>query len=237
MFERQDMGEVVDGDTIRFVRIVKHPPERVWRAITDEQELEAWMRYPVKFDARVGGRAYFFGEDERCEGKVFIFDPPHTLAYSFADAHKPDQMTLAERDWSVRWDLEPTDAGCRITFIQRGLGGPLLWGLGEGWHGFMQQLVAYFDGTLEARLDEFAKYGSDDLPGLSLYRKHVTEQLIAWASDAERSARNATEQARSYDALAAIDRLALASRQLGRIAIQEGARPDYSIGDANPGKL
>lgn len=237
MFAPKDMGEVIDGHTIRFVRTVKHPPERVWRAITDEKELEAWMRYPVRFDARLGGRAYFFGEEERCEGKVFIFEPPRTLAYSFADAHKPDQLALAERDWSVRWDLEPDGDGCRITFSQRGLGGPLLWGLGEGWHGFMQQLVAYFDGTLDQRLDEFAKYGSDDLPGLSLYRKHVTTQLISWAGTAADDARRAHEQSDRDAALQAVERLALASRQLGRIAFQEGARPDYSIGDANPVKL
>lgn len=234
MFAPQDMGEVIDGHTIRFVRTVKHPPERVWRAITDEKELEAWMRYPVRFDAHIGGRAYFFGEEERCEGKIFIFEPPRTLAYSFASAHNPVHMEIAERDWSVRWDLEAVNEGCRITFVQRGLGGPLLWGLGEGWHGFMQQLVAYFDGTLEQRLDEFAQYGSNDLPGLSIYRKHVTAQLISWAQTTAAEARLASEQGRRDEALAAIERLALASRQLGRIAIQEGARPDYSLGDAAP---
>ena len=76
MFERDKLGEIVDGHTLRFVRVVHHSCERVWRAITDETELAHWMGYRVRFEPRVDGRVYFFGEDERIEGKVFIFDPP-----------------------------------------------------------------------------------------------------------------------------------------------------------------
>ena len=113
MFQRDKMGEIVDGHTIRFVRIVHHSCERVWRALTDETELAHWMGYPVRFEPRVDGRVYFFGEDERIEGKIFIFDPPHTLAYSFADVRVAEHVARAERDWTVRWDLEPIgNDGC-----------------------------------------------------------------------------------------------------------------------------
>jgi uncharacterized protein YndB with AHSA1/START domain len=88
MLEPGQMGEIVDGHTLRFVRTVKHSRERVWRALTDETELTAWMRYPVRFEARVSGRAFFFGEQERVEGKVFIFDPPRTLAYRLHVSHE-----------------------------------------------------------------------------------------------------------------------------------------------------
>ncbi len=111
MFEREKMGEIIDGHTVRFVRVVEHSCDRVWRAITDETELAHWMGYPVRFEPRVGGRAYLFGEDERIEGNVFIFEPPRTLAYSFADVRNPEHMARAERDWTVRWDLEPVGSG------------------------------------------------------------------------------------------------------------------------------
>ena len=230
MFERDKLGEIVDGHTLRFVRVVHHSCERVWRAITDETELAHWMGYPVRFEPRVDGRVYFFGEDERIEGKVFIFDPPRTLAYSFADVRVAEHMARAERDWTVRWDLDPIgNDGCRITFIQRWLGGAQLWGLGEGWHGFIEQLVAYFDGTLEQRWDEFRSYGSDDIEGLRLYRSHVTNELVAWARAVAADARRAMDDDRRDDVRANIDRLELAARQLGRIAEQEGARPDYGL--------
>jgi uncharacterized protein YndB with AHSA1/START domain len=243
MFEPDRMGEVIDGHTLRFVRVVKHTPERVWRAITDEKELSEWMRYPVKFDARVGGHAYFFDSREAIErdhdspgvaGKIFIFDPPRTLAYSFSDPKRPDEWAVAEREWMVRWDLEPVSGGCRITFIHRGLGGALLWGLGEGWHGFIEQLQAHLDGTLHELVARFARNALErDDAGLRLYRQHVTAQLASFAAEAAADARRCAS-AQQGDVVLAVDRLALAARQLGRIAVQEGARPDYTLPDAGP---
>jgi uncharacterized protein YndB with AHSA1/START domain len=231
MFEPDQMGEVVNGDTIRFVRFVKHSPERVWRAITDERELAAWMRYPVKFEAQVGGRAVFFDEQNRIEGKVFVFEPPRTLAFSFADVRNPEHMALAERDWSVSWELAPHGEGCRITLLHRGLGGAHLWGVGEGWHEFLDQFSSYLDGTLERSSH---RPEGQDLGRLSQYRAHVSRQLLAWGQAAGNDAREAVASGRRDDALVGIDRLELALRQLGRIARQEGARPDYASEDANP---
>jgi hypothetical protein len=164
---------------------------------------------------------------------LFIFDPPRTLAYSFSDPKRPDEWAVAEREWSVKWDLEPIGDGCRITFVHRGLGGALLWGLGEGWHGFIEQLQAYLDGTLDELVEPFARNASErDDKGLRLYRQHVTAQLASFAAEAAADARRGA--AAHLDVVSAVDRLALAARQLGRIAVQEGARPDYSLPDAGP---
>lgn len=241
MYDRDQMGEVVDGHTLRFVRVVKHPPERVWRAITDQRELTEWMRYPVKFEPRVGGRASWFGEDEqlssRVDGKVFMFDPPRTLAFSFYDPRIPEQVEIGEREWGVRWDLAPHADGCRITFTQRNLPGAVLWGVGEGWHGFLDQLVAYLDGDLDAVVAEYARSEEAGPAGLSAYRAHVSLELRSWAEAAAREARDAVRDGRRDDALEQIDRVELAVRQLYRIARQPEATPDYSIEGARPTTL
>jgi uncharacterized protein YndB with AHSA1/START domain len=235
MFKQEEMGEIIDGHVIRFVRVVQHPPERVWRAITDERELSDWMRYPVKFEAREGGRAEFFDEEQRINGRIFIFDPPRTLAYSFYDPRNPDHERDGERTWSVRWDLEPLGEGCRITFIHRFLPAAALWGLGEGWHGFMDMLVAYFSGGLDELSAEFKRLAdANDTKGLSLYRRHVGDRLLDWTLESASAAREAVTAGRQEDALAALDRASLGVRQLHRIARQEGARPDYSLPDAMP---
>ena len=65
--------------------------------------------------------------------------------------------------------------------------------------------------------------------GLRLYRSHVTNELLAWARSAAGDARRAVDDDRRDDVRANIDRLELAARQLGRIAEQEGARPDYGL--------
>ena len=243
MFKPEEMAEIIDGHTLRFVRVVKHPPERVWRAITDRQELEAWMRYAVPlFEAREGGHVHFFGEDAETspgiDGKIFVFDPPRTLAYSFYDPRNPKHVANGQRTWGVRWDLEPYDGGCRITFIQRYLPAAPLWGLGEGWHGFIDQLLAYFRGDLDdVWVEDRRLRDAGDTTGLSEYRRHVGDQLLAWTMGAMSDAREALTSGRQDDALAAFDRVSLGVRQLHRIARQEGARADYTLDDAMPKEL
>ena len=39
---------------IRFVRLVAHPPEKVWRAITDPGQLSAWFPAVVELDVPAG---------------------------------------------------------------------------------------------------------------------------------------------------------------------------------------
>jgi uncharacterized protein YndB with AHSA1/START domain len=45
---------------IRFVRLVPHPPEKVWRAITDPEQLAVWFPAVVELD-RAAGSVLFFG--------------------------------------------------------------------------------------------------------------------------------------------------------------------------------
>jgi hypothetical protein len=201
------------------------------------------MRYAVPlFEAREGGRVHFFGEDEKTapgiDGKIFIFDPPRTLAYSFYDPGVAEQAEIGERTWAVRWDLEPYGGGCRITFRHRYLPGAVLWGLGEGWHGFLDQLVAYFHGRLDEVWAEFKRLeAANNLSGLSLYRRHVGDALAAWTTSMSDTARAAVQGARADEAAVAIDQMALGVRQLHRIARQEGARPDYRLEGAMPVEL
>ena len=236
MFTQEEMGEIIDGHTLRFVRVVKHPPERVWRAITDPSEISTWMRYPVKFEPREGGRAQWFGDAEnRIDGKVFICEPPRRLAFSF---YTPDrkEVEAGEREWAVMWELEPHGDGCRITFTHRSLPGAVMWGVGEGWHLFIDQLLAYLDGTLEGRALYAGKEGEHP-EGAQQYRAHISRALLAFGEDAARAARDAVAAGRRDDALSCIDAAALALRQLQRIATQPGVIPDFTIEDATPAVL
>ena len=83
--EQQLMGQVIDGHTVKFVRHVPQPVERVWRAISDERELQAWMRIRCHSKPSSARKVQLFGEGE-IEGEVFIADPPRTLAFSFWSA-------------------------------------------------------------------------------------------------------------------------------------------------------
>ena len=220
--DNEAMGQVVDGDTLVYVRVVPHSPARVWRAISDEAELSAWMRYPIKFTAEVGAPVDFFSGE--IVGQVFVVDPPHTLAFSFWDAAKPEMVARVPLDWTVRWDLESIEGGgCQITFTHRWLTGHAMWGVGAGWHEFLDGLMAFLAG------EAVGEMASDAWAELSIgYRPYLSNELRSWAAIAATEAREALERGDAEAGVERIRRLELAANLLADIAAQTGAQPEVA---------
>jgi uncharacterized protein YndB with AHSA1/START domain len=98
----------LEGDKVgvRFERRFSHPPDRVWRAITEPEELAAWFPDTVEGEFAPGAEVRFpkFEEmDLPAVGKVIEFDPPRLLAYSWGPS-------------VLRFELEPDGDGCRLIF-------------------------------------------------------------------------------------------------------------------------
>lgn len=88
-----------------------HPPERVWRALTDPDELEAWLM-ENDFEPRVGHRFQFRDEPRPgwrgvvdCE--VLEVDEPRRLSYTWR-GDEDGEPTV------VTFTLEPDDGGTRL---------------------------------------------------------------------------------------------------------------------------
>ena len=97
-----------------------HPPERVWRALTDREALASWLM-PNTFEGRVGHRFEFrtrpgpgFDGIVRCE--VTVFEPPRHLAYTWRGGPMREPTV-------VSWTLEPDAAGTRVVLEHRGFVG------------------------------------------------------------------------------------------------------------------
>ncbi len=85
-------------------------PERVWRAITEADEISAWFPESIAWDARVGGSGWFGWERHgRYAVTIEAFEPPRFIAWRWArEPGKP----LAETDTTlVEWRLTPRDDG------------------------------------------------------------------------------------------------------------------------------
>lgn len=100
-----------DGRTeLRMERRLAHPPEKVWRALTEPEELAGWFPAAVEVDLRLNGSISFtfpegegdFQEDPDNTGVVRAFDPPRLLEYSWGEE-------------LLRWELSPTSDGCLLT--------------------------------------------------------------------------------------------------------------------------
>ena len=92
--------ETIDGrPALRFERSLRHPIERVWRAITDPDELEAWFVARVDWTPEVGETF----EAMEQPGEVTAVDPPHVLAWRWGGE-------------LFRFELSGGDAECVLTF-------------------------------------------------------------------------------------------------------------------------
>jgi uncharacterized protein YndB with AHSA1/START domain len=86
---------------LRFERALRHPPERVWEALTERSELGAWHPSPFEFERFVGGVVTYHEVADGPSmppGEVREYEPPRLLSYTW------DQDLL-------RWELQPQDDG------------------------------------------------------------------------------------------------------------------------------
>ncbi len=97
----------IDGrPALRFERSIPHSVERVWRAISDPDELRQWFPAAVEYEPRAGAAMTFTFDEpggSPMEGEVIELEPPRLFAF----------------DWSgdeLRFELEPAGEGCRLLF-------------------------------------------------------------------------------------------------------------------------
>jgi uncharacterized protein YndB with AHSA1/START domain len=109
-----------DGEkwTLILVRELRHPPEKVWQALTDPAHLREWA--PFVTDGTLGSvgmvKLTWVGRPTPLETTVTRADAPKLLEYS-----------------DIRWELEPFGSGTRLTLwhnIDRRF---ISWGA-AGWH-------------------------------------------------------------------------------------------------------
>lgn len=138
------LATFVDRNTMRHVRVYPHPVERVWDAITDEEQVSKWMGFEVHFpELRVGATCTW---------------GPLDGAYFETEIVAIDPKTLIEHR-GMRFELSPHPDGCRFEFTQSfepgqtyeeipdDLGGDLPGGLDTPWRpGFVGGFHSAFDG-------------------------------------------------------------------------------------------
>ena len=131
----------------RCVRIevtYRHPPERVWRALTDPAAMADWLM-ANDFEPRVGHRFQFRAKPQPgwrgiVDAEVLVVDPPRRLSYSW----------LGDPSWkrptTVTWTLVPRDGGTLVTLEHdgfEGIGGVMLsYMMGRGWKRMMRRKLA-----------------------------------------------------------------------------------------------
>ncbi len=110
-----------DGErwTLILVRELRHPPEKVWLALTDPVHLREWAPFEADTSLGTGGakvKLTWVGTGNVSEARVTRADAPRVLEFQV-----------------IRWELEPVASGTRLTLwhsIDRRF---ISWGA-AGWH-------------------------------------------------------------------------------------------------------
>lgn len=131
---------------LRFERRLAHPPEKVWRSLTEPERLAAWFPQGVEYEDEpaVGGRLRFHwpeGDEPPFGGEITAFDSPRLFEYSW------DEEVL-------RWELRPDGAGgkgCVLVFTDTMQDHGRAARNASGWHACLDALAATLDDRRPAR--------------------------------------------------------------------------------------
>jgi uncharacterized protein YndB with AHSA1/START domain len=122
-----------DQDAVVSEIDIAAPPQRVFNALIDPQQVMQWWTSDVcpidafSIEPRKGGRWEYDSKQRNanvngvtqfhCEGEVLEYDPPHTLAYSWtANWHEDKQRRTV-----VRWELTAKPGGTHVKVTHSGL--------------------------------------------------------------------------------------------------------------------
>ena len=127
--------------TVIVERDIAHPPEKIWRALTQPHLIEAWLMKNA-FAPVVGHRFDLSADWGKVDCEVLEVEPNRTLAYSWVSQGL---------DSVVTWTLTPLATGTRLRMEQTGFQPDQLHayhGAKAGWPRFfkaLEQVVAQLD--------------------------------------------------------------------------------------------
>jgi uncharacterized protein YndB with AHSA1/START domain len=118
--------QIATARSIVVERLMPHPPEKIWRAITQAHLIEQWLM-KNDFEPRLGAQFTFQAKPMgdwngivRCE--VTEFDPPRRLAYSWRGGSLSNPNYGSALDSVVEWVLAPESGGTRVRMEHSGFG-------------------------------------------------------------------------------------------------------------------
>lgn len=98
-----------DGEkwTLILVRELRHPPEKVWQALTDPAQLREWA--PFEADGSLGA------EGSTVKLTTVGTPAPHISETKVTRADAPKVLEFNWGNQDIRWELEGSGGGTRLT--------------------------------------------------------------------------------------------------------------------------
>ncbi|PCC73845.1 Uncharacterized conserved protein YndB, AHSA1/START domain [Nannocystis exedens] len=125
-----DSFHTIDGrHVLRIEHRLKHPPAKVWRALTEAPHLVAWFPAAMDIDLRVGGAIRFTMGDHVDTGVVTDLEPPRVFGFTWSGDH-------------LRWEVHPDGPGSLLVLVHTFDDRAGAASFASGWHVCLDALEA-----------------------------------------------------------------------------------------------
>jgi uncharacterized protein YndB with AHSA1/START domain len=164
------LDDHADPPVLRFERRLPHPVAKVWRAVTEPEELSHWFPSDVELDFRVGGKIRFVfreGEGPTLDGEITELDPPRVFAFTWGDS-------------LLRFELSEVTGGCLLVFTHAFTDRPAAASFAAGWHICLDGLAEALDGESAQPPGRVAELHSAYATVFGLLRPSVAEGPDGW---------------------------------------------------------
>jgi uncharacterized protein YndB with AHSA1/START domain len=121
---------------------IRATPERVFRALTEKADLEAWFVKEATIDLRVGGALRLFWDPESVEGTFLEIDPPRRVVFTWDERPAIAGITTSAFTLTAEGD------GTLLHLVHSGFG------MGETWN----RLFENINGGWNVELENLRRY-------------------------------------------------------------------------------
>lgn len=141
------MNESTDTRSIVVERTMPHPPEKIWRALTQSSLIAEWLMQN-DFEARFGARFQFRGKpmgdwNGVVDCEITVFDPPRRLVYTWKGGSAHPHADEPALDSVVEWTLTAVSGGTLVRMEHMGFGPGKVTAytvMSQGWPGVLERL-------------------------------------------------------------------------------------------------
>jgi uncharacterized protein YndB with AHSA1/START domain len=126
-----------DACRLRFTRRLPHPPDKVWRALTEPEHLRAWFPTDIDGERAAGAPLRFVfreADGPTIDGEMLRYEPPSLLELRWGD------------DETLRFELRPDGDGCVLTFVNTFAPVGRAARDAAGWHACLDALALHLAG-------------------------------------------------------------------------------------------
>jgi uncharacterized protein YndB with AHSA1/START domain len=187
----ETLHSVNGRSVLRIERWLAHPPEKVWRALTEPAQLSRWFPAEMEMGLTIGSKISFVfrgGEGPTTDGVITELDPPGVLAFTWGDD-------------VLHWELRGDGRGCLLIFTHTFDDRAGAASFASGWQVCLDALAAVVDGrpveaagpsakAHERYVDRFGldEGTTEDTPGgwRIRFERQLTRPIdVVWAALAE----------------------------------------------------